>query len=153
MSKFLTYLTVAILSLCFVASAVADWSIYRQVQLRNVDKNYLRFSGPPEGPVYAWLLFGRKIPGVFKSKYPLYQVDGNEVSNLKAAQKVQTDKNKENWVRWQIYDGKGGISDELKEFMHGKEAVFQYYYPSGMIKETTFDLTGAKEAIEGVLRK
>ena len=153
MSKYAKYLIFVILSLCFAAAAVADWSIHRQVQLRNIDKNYLRFSGPPGGPVYAWLILGRKVPGVFKSKYPLCQVNGNEVSNLKAAQKVQTDKNKEHWVRWQIYDGKGGISDELKEFMHGKEAVFQYYYPSGMIKETTFDLTGAKEAIEGVLRK
>jgi hypothetical protein len=35
--------------------------------------------------------------------------------------------------------------------MNGRQATFQYYLPDGTIKETTFSLKGAKEAIREVL--
>jgi len=36
--------------------------------------------------------------------------------------------------------------------MNGKQVTFQYYLPDGTIKETTFNMEDAREAIEEILK-
>ena len=79
-------------------------------------------------------------------------MDSNKTHSLKSARNVVTDEKKNRWIRWQIHDGKGETNDALLELMNGKELVFQYYLPGGVIKESIFSLKGAKEAIEEILR-
>jgi len=135
----------------FVTPAIADWTIYKQTEVRSIEKHRLRFDHDLGGPVRAWLILKSKKSGVFESKLPLYQVDDNEVHDLQLIEKGRR-VNKDRWVLWEIYGGKGPLSDALLEFMNGKEVTFQYYLPDGTIKETTFNLEGAKEAINEILK-
>lgn len=141
-----------LLLLCFVVPATADWATYKSAQVRSKDKNILRIDRSSNGPVRAQFTLRPKVTGAFESKLPIYQVDNNKIHDLQSAKNMKTDKKKNYWILWQIYDGKGDINDDLLELMNGKEVVFQYYLPGGMIKESIFSLKGAKEAIGEVLR-
>jgi len=153
MFKFMRALAAALILVFFFAfQSAADWTVYKRVEARSEDRNILRIERNSGGPGTAWFILSSQAKGVFESRLPLYRVDNNEVHDLQNADKMQTDKNKNYWIRWQIYDGKGYISDDLLELINGKEAVFQYYLPDGEIRESIFSLKGAKEAIEEILR-
>lgn len=141
-----------LLPLCFAVPATADWATYKKAELRSKDKNILRIDRSSNGPVRAQFILRPKVTGAFESKLPIYQVDNNMIHDLQSAKNMKTDKKKNYWILWEIYDGKGDINDDLLELMNGKEVVFQYYLPGGMIKESIFSLKGAKEAIGEVLR-
>ena len=141
-----------LLFFCLAVPAEAGWSIYKRAAIRSQDKNILRIDRQSGSPVRAWFFLRHKAAGAFESKFPLYRVDNHEVRDLESAKDVRTDKKKNYWVRWHIYDGKGDINDDLRELMNGKEMIIQYYLPGGVIKESIFPLKGAREAIEEVLR-
>jgi hypothetical protein len=61
---------------------------------------------------------------------------------------VKTDTN--NWLRWQIQDGKKLLNGEFLEIIEGKQLIIQYYLPDGSIKETNFYLEGIKAAISEI---
>ncbi len=148
-------LLVMLCVLCFTATAFPDWRIYKKADLRDKKKNTLRIDRTAGGKVetvHVWFLLRKKKSGVFSSKTPLYQVDDGPVHDLASVHGRMTDKKAERWIRWQIWDGKGAVPPDLLEIMNGKSFVFQYYLSSGEIKETTFLLDGAKEAIEEVLK-
>ena len=153
MFKVMRALPAALILILFPAvQSAADWSVYKKIEARSEDKSILRIERYSGGPVRAWFILSRRAEGAFESKLPLYRVDNNEVHNLQNAEKMHTDKNKNYWILWQIYDGKGDISDDLLELINGKEAVFQYYLPDGEIRESIFSLKGAKEAFGEILR-
>jgi phosphoribosylformylglycinamidine (FGAM) synthase-like amidotransferase family enzyme len=136
--------------LLFCVSADATWSIYKRIQKSSEDGHILRLDLGSKKPIRAWFILRKETENAFKSKLPLYQVDNNDVHDLqqKKNRKVKEDR----WIRWVISDGNGKTSPDLMELMNGKELTFQYYLPDGTIKETTFSLEGAKEAIEGILK-
>ena len=137
----------AYLSQCVPASA--GWAVYKSATTRNSEKHILGIEKLHTGKIRAFFQLDKNAAVQFSMKLPLYQIDNNEVHAL---QSIQSDRliigENDNRVRWLIYSGEGPLSDTLLEFMNGKEAVFQYYLPDGTIKETIFDLEGAREAIE-----
>ncbi len=144
-------------SMCILsvaATAFPGWMMYKRAELRNTEMSVLRidtFRSGKNGKVRAWLMLSEKTKGVFSSKAPIYQVDDGPVHTLASAPGLKTDNNAEKWIYWEIWDGKGAASPGLLEFINGKSAVFQYYLPGGEIREATFLLEGAKEAIEELL--
>ncbi|UCF91869.1 MAG: hypothetical protein JSW39_26960 [Desulfobacterales bacterium] len=138
---------------CVAADAVADWTFYRSTAVRSPEKHTFRIDRASNKPANAWFILWPRMKGAFASKLPLYQVDENPVHDLNLVKRgLEVNPEKDHWIKWQIFDGKGPLNDELREFMNGKEVTFQYYLPDGTIKETTFDLKGAREAIEEILR-
>ena len=150
MLRFLRLGVVVSLVFCLAVPAFAGWSMYKRASIQSKEKNTLRFDGNSKGPIRAWFILKRKTPGVFASKLPQYKVDSGDVRNVEGAKNGKVSKNR--WVRWEIYDGKGTPGPALLEFMNGKTVVFQYYMPDGEIKETTFSLEGAREAIGELLK-
>lgn len=144
---------ICLLIICYAQPAAADWSMYKKGELRSENRNTFRIDRGGNGPVRAWLVLRTQVAGAFESRLPLYRVDTGKVHDLQSALKVQTDKNKNRWIRWQIDDGTGEIGTELRELMNGTEIVFQYYLPGGEIQESIFPLKGAKEAIGDIMGK
>ena len=132
--------------------AMGKWAIYKRTQITNEDKNTLRFDHSTGGPVRVWLILRPKETGAFDSKLPLYQVDNNKINEVASSDGIRTNKEKDYWILWHIFNGKGALNRDLFEFINGKEVTFQYYLPDGTIKETTFNLDGAKEAINEILK-
>ena len=150
MCKLLRLGVVVSLVFCFAAPAFAGWNIYKRVSIQSEEKNTLRFDCNSKGPIRAWFILKRKTPGVFASKLPQYKVDSGDVLDFEGAKNRKVSKNR--WVRWEIYDGKGKPGPAILEFMNGKSVVFQYYMPDGEIRESTFSLEGAREAIGELLK-
>ncbi len=141
--------------LCFTATAYPGWSAYKKAKVLNKEKNILRierFFYGEGGNVIARILLGKKKKDAFASKLPIYQVDDGPIRELASARKIKTNKDADWWISWEIWNGKGATSHALLELMNGKSVVFQYYLPGGEIKETTFSLEGAKEAIEEAIK-
>ena len=138
------------LILALSAPAYADWLFYRQVQMRNADKHHLRFDRSWEAPIRAWLILRSQKYGNLKERRPLYKVDDGPVRDLEGVKGVRTHK-RGRWINWEIEDGKGEPDSALKEFMNGKEVLFQFYGPDGMIRETVFELEGIKKAVGKLL--
>lgn len=139
------------LLLFFSPTIHADWAIYKQVQVRNSQKHYLRFDSSNGKTIKVWFILKGKDNGVFSKKLPVYRVDNNdihEISQGKAYNGLKIRKGK--WIRWTISGGEKS-SEELKEFINGKEVVFQYYRDDGKIMEAIFSLEGIKEAISELL--
>jgi hypothetical protein len=138
--------------LVFSKPTSADWSVYKKAEVRSENGHKLRIDRYQKGEIRGWLVLKRKIPGVFESRLPLYQIDDNKVHDLEEIKnKISINDNKDRWIRWAISDKNEPISSDLLEFMNGKLATFQYYLPDGTIYEATFKLKGAKKAIEAVL--
>lgn len=139
--------------LFFSSIVYANWDIYKRVQNRNSQKNYLRFDRSNGKNIRIWFVLKKKDDGVFSKKLPVYRVDNNEVHQIcrgKADNGLKIKKG--SYIRWDISDGKQP-SKELKELINGKEVVFQYYRDDGKIMETVFPLEGLKEAISEILDK
>ena len=150
MLKFLKLVVVVMVICCLAVPAMAGWKVYKSASIRSKGKHTLRFDKNSGGPIQAWFILRRKTKGVFASKLPLYRVDNDSTRDLKGKKNSKVSKNR--WVRWEIDDGKGTPDATLLEFMNGKTVVFQYYMPDGKIKETTFSLEGAREAIGELLK-
>lgn len=149
-NKIILYLLV-LLGLC--SHSLADWTFYKNTQVSNKDRHILRFDRLPSGKIRTWIDLKDKIPELSTKKPPLYQVDENEVHDLESIKDLRIYKRDGNYnILWEIYSGQGPLSKALLEFMNGREVTFQYYLPDGTIKETTFDLKGARKAIEEILR-
>lgn len=143
-------LVIILLIQSFFISANAEWTIYKRIQQRSKEGHILRLDTVSESTIQAWFILKKKTAGVFKSKLPLYQVDQNTVHDLQLVKNKKVEKDR--WVQWIISDRKGIHGPDLLEFMNGTEVTFQYYLPDGTIKETAFDLDGAREAIEEILK-
>jgi hypothetical protein len=143
-------LVIILLIQSFFISANAEWTIYKRIQQRSKEGHVLKIDTDTNNIIWAWFILKKKTAGVFKSKLPLYQVDNNDVHDF---QLIKNKKVKEDrWIRWMISNSKSAPGSDLLELMNGKEATFQYYLPDGTIKETAFDLDGAREAIEEILK-
>ncbi|MBN1829227.1 MAG: hypothetical protein JW884_08820, partial [Deltaproteobacteria bacterium] len=124
---------------CLISAANANqWSLYRQAQIKNSDNNHLRFDCTAGKSLRAWLILGKAAEKAFAERLPLYKIDDQPVRNLQKFEGIQTDKDKTRWIYWEVCDGKGGTDLFMREFMNGKEVVFQYYLPNGEIRETAF---------------
>ena len=139
---------ILVILLCCVA-AYAEWTIYKRIEQRSPEGHVLRLDTVPENSIRAWFLLRNNTAGVFKHKMPLYQVDNNDIHDLQLIKNIKT--REDRWIRWIISDKTGKPSPDLIELMDGTEVRFQYYLPDGTIKETTFDLKGAREAIGEIL--
>ena len=142
---------VVLLVFCFAVPAVAGWKLYKSASIQSKAQDTLRFDKDSVGRIRAWFILRRKTKGVFVSKLPLYKVDNDSVCDLEGKKK-NIEVRKGRWIRWKIQDGKDSPDASLLEFMNGKSVVFQYYMPDGEIRETTFSLEGAREAIEELLK-
>ena len=150
MMRLLRYINILIF-LCFVTCAYADnWTTYKKAEIRSKEKNIFRIDCVSNSSVRAWLILRNAPEGVFKSKLPIYQIDKNEIHNLEQKKKKKV--NEDRWIRWIISERKGMPESDLLEFMNGNEVTFQYYLPDGSIKESTFSLEGAREAIQEILK-
>ena len=143
-------LVIILLILTMFVSANADWSIYKKIEHRSKEGHIFRIDINYRRTIQAWLILKKTTAGVFETKMPLYRVDTNDVHDLRLIKNISTDKDR--WIAWVISVGKGKPSPDLIELMNGREVTFQYYLPDGTIKETTFDLKGAREAIEEILK-
>jgi hypothetical protein len=136
----------------FPQSASADWMVIKHAEVRNAEKYLFRVTIGGGGVIWGWLHLPKDIPGAFSFKLPIYQVDDNKVREIPSnKQGTLMDKQKKRWIRWKFSGTIQKPGEELMEIMTGKELTIQYYMPDGAIYETTFLLTGAKEAIEEVL--
>ncbi|MCP4686420.1 MAG: hypothetical protein GY859_00115 [Desulfobacterales bacterium] len=133
-------------------AAFAEWRIYKSAEIYNKEKNILRIDRLHNGRARVWLILKKWKENTFASKPPLYRVDRGPVRDLASAPSRRLDKTGGRWIRWTIWDGKGSHPPALLEIIHGKSIVFQYYPPDGSIKEATFSLEGAEEAIEEILQ-
>jgi hypothetical protein len=124
--------------------------VYNRAEVHSKEMHKLRFDRHSAGPIRAWFILRRNVKGVFASKLPLYRVDDNPVRHSEDYENRKVKKDKS--IGWEIDDGKGKPSAALLEFMNGTSVVFQYYMPDGEIKETTFPLEGAREAIGELLK-
>jgi len=80
-------------------------------------------------------------------------MNDNKVHDLNSSKKkIQTDKKKKIWIRWEISNQKKPLSNDLIEILGGDTIVFQYYLPDGEIKETVFDLSGVDKAFQEILK-
>ena len=153
-TKIFTLMVCSLSFVLFFSSLVyANWSIYKKVQIRNSQKNYLRFDTSNGKNIKIWFILKKKDNGVFSKKLPVYRVDNNEVHKIcrgKAENGLKIKKGR--YIRWVISDGKKP-SKELKELINGKEVVFQFYRDDGKIMETVFPLEGLKETISEILDK
>lgn len=153
MLKIFRFVLMIVSLICICSQAFAGWTFYKSANARSKDNHIFRIDKTHSSKVRAWFILNRKTPSAFTSKLPLFQVDGNKIHDLQLIKKGRSvNKDKDKWVLWEIYSGKGSLSDELLEFMNGKEVTFQYYLPDGTIKEATFNLEGAREAISEILK-
>ncbi len=140
----------------FASTAFAGWRIHKITDLENKEKITLRidsiFNGE-NGDVRMWFILAEKVKEGRLLRFPRYRVDRGPVHDLDLVPGARANHGADLWIRWRIWDCEGAISPELLEFMNGKSVVFQYYLPDGEIRETTFSLEGAKEAIQEVIRK
>lgn len=150
MSRLLKLIVVLVLGFCFAAPAVAGWAVYKSASSKSKEKHTLKFDKNPAGPIQAWFILRGTTKGVFASKLPIFKIDNNPVRDLRNVKNRKVREN--NWVRWEIDDGKGAPDAALVEFMNGKSVVFQYYMPDGETRETTFLLEGLREAIGELLK-
>jgi hypothetical protein len=138
------------LILVVVPASKAEWLIYKRAQYRNSDNIHLHFDSLENQWIRIRLIFPEGVEGATPERPPLYQIDANEVHDLKENIEIRFDKNKHRWLDWIIHKGEKPYSEELQEFLLGKKVIFQYYLPDGMIKETTFKLDGLKGTIEEI---
>jgi hypothetical protein len=150
--KFLKSFIIFFFILSFSVSASAEWKVIKRAQIKNKDKNLLRFERISEGPVRVWLIMKSMEAAISESKMPIYQVDNKNIHDLTYADDLYMDKGKNKWIRWLISDDKNIPSDDLQEIMNGTFIVFQFYLPDGKIKETIFNLKGAKDAIDELFK-
>ncbi len=133
--------------LFFSSTLYANWNIYKQAQIRNSKKDYLRFDTSNGKTIMVWLIVKNKGKGVFSKKLPKYRVDNNDIHQIAKGKSYNGLKiSKGRWIRWIISNAEKP-SKELQEFINGKEVVFQYYSDDGKIMESVFSLEGIKEAI------
>jgi hypothetical protein len=135
-------------SILLSTNTFAGWSIYKQIQVRASDKNHFRMDAVNGKKIRAWFILGTKTSGAFQKSFPLYQVDQNPVRDLNAIKGVEANKNADHWLRWPISDNFDPPGELLREIFEGKEITVQYYLPDGMIKESTIELKGIKQAIK-----
>ena len=151
-NKFHARMFIVLLLLIFSEPTSADWIVYKQAEVQSENGHTLRIDRNQKGEVRGLFILKRKIPGVFESRLPLYQIDDNKVHDLEEIKnKIRINDKKDHWIRWTISDKNEPISSDLLEFINGKIATFQYYLPDGTIYEANFKLKGAKKAIEEVL--
>ena len=143
-------LVIILVILSSFISANAEWAIYKRIEQRSKEGHVLRIDTDTNNIIRAWFILKQKTADVFKSKLPLYQVDNHDVHDLQLIKKKRV--KKDQLIRWMISNRKRMPDPDLVEFMNGKEVTFQYYLPDGTIKETSFDLKGAHEAIEEILK-
>ena len=112
------------------------------------------------GPVWGNFSLSNKVfDQIDPQKPPLYRVDKNPPTDLSRAKQLQDEIGiqaygwEPKWVNFLMWHGKesGGISADLINIMTGKQIVFRYYLSTGGYKETSFDLEGAREAINNAL--
>ena len=139
-------LTVALILLG--TNTFASWQVYKHIQVKASDGNWFRLGRVSGSKVRAWFILGKRVPGVFRRQFVLYQVDQNPVRDLNEVKGTTANKEADSWLIWPISNSLGSPSESLREIIDGKEITFQYYLPDGMIKETTFDLEGLKQAIK-----
>ena len=144
------FVTELLILLICISAVNGEWTVYKRIEQSSKEGHLLRFDTGAKDTIRAWFILKNSRTDVFKTKLALYQIDENEVHDLKLIKAKRINKNR--WIRWNISDDKRGGDLDLLEFMNGKEVIFQYYLPDGTIKETTFNLEGARKAIEGVLK-
>jgi hypothetical protein len=149
-AKRIRQLVAILLLLSSLISANAEWTIYKRIGQRSKDGHFLRIDTGSNSTIRASFILKKPTASVFKSKLPLYQVDNNDVHDLQLTKIISL--KDDQWISWVISDGKGKPSPDLIELMNGKDVTFQFYLPDGTIKETTFNLEGAREAIEEILK-
>ena len=140
-----------LLILLFTSISHASWDIYKRIQIKSTQGDYLRFESI--NGKYIRLQFGlrHQDKGVFFNKQALYRIDGNDLHIIKKDKNYKKLKIKIGYyINWIIAYGKIP-SKELREFMDGKEVVFQYYRDDGEIMEAVFLLDGIKETIGEIL--
>ncbi len=141
-----------IISLLFVPSNYASWDIYKRVSLRNKAGHRLVFECNKSKYIRVWLkLNTQKEENVVFNKLPVYRVDNYDIHKIgkeKYEKKIKILVG--HYISW-IISNRERPSKELREFMNGREVVFQYYRDDGKIMEAVFPLDGAKEAIEEIL--
>jgi hypothetical protein len=91
---------------------------------------------------------------------PIYRIDKKKPYDLAGLKNIQDMSQKlglgsqlylwkPKWVNFQLWHGKEdeGIGEAIVNIMEGEIIVFRYYLSGGGYKDTTFELTGAAEAI------
>lgn len=152
MNKSHARIFIVLFLLIFSEPISAGWLVYKKAEVRSANGHRLRIDRYQKGEIRGWFILKSRIPSAFESRLPLYQIDDNEVHDLEEIKdKIGINGKKDHWIRWTISDKNEPISSDLMELMNGKRATFQYYLPDGTIKETTFSLEGAKEAIRELL--
>ncbi len=149
--NYILIVCLSLFMLFFTSTSYANWAIYKQAQIRNSQKYNLRFSSSNEKVIQVWFILKGNNKGVFSSKLPVYRIDNNDIHKIlkgKAYKGIKIKKGR--WIRWVISDGEEP-SKALKEFINGKEVVFQYHREDGKIMETIFSLEGIKDAVEELL--
>ncbi len=82
---------------------MAGWKTYKRAQIENNNRIILRFDSPaPDAPVRAWLILRPKQVGAFEGKLPLYQVDNNKIHAIEKFAGIQTNNEKDYWIRWNV---------------------------------------------------
>lgn len=139
--------------LLFSLPASANWKVSKKAVVNNQEKNVMIIERMPNGRVLAKFVLQNEIKDLFKFKLPIYKVDNNKIRDFKTAKNliISEKTNQISWILWEIFDGKGPPNKELLEIMMGKNLILQYYIPDGAIKETSFELKGAFEAISEIL--
>ncbi len=137
---------------CGAGAAFAEWKFYKSAEIRGEEKNILKIDHTRKERTRVWFILIKGEKDAFASNPPRYRVDGNPVRDLASAPSRRTNQNADRWIRWTIWDGEGSRPPELLEFIHGRRVVFQYYPSDGLIREATFSLEGAGEAIEEILK-
>lgn len=150
------------LTLLLSAGAQAQWKVIDGVAaVENKEGHALSVYRQANGTVWAQLTLSNRTPDEFApKKAPVYRVDQNPANDLAHAMLLQDMGGGFQAFAWNpksvhflIWQGSElqGRSDKVNHLMTGKAAVFQYEVAGGTLRETTFPLNGAGQAIARAL--
>ena len=148
--SFICLLVVVFFTLTFPNTAsCSEWTLFKRASIKSKNHGSLQIEHREGKGIYIFFYMHNKEVS-FKNNLPLYQVDDGKVHHLDKMPKLTTGKNR--WVRWRFTDDIKKISPELKEIINGKKLYFQYHLPDNTIKEAVFELQGAKDAVNEIVR-
>ena len=157
-----SHAVLALFTVVFAAPCYAQWHVetrtdsmtdklVKSAVLVNSEGHTLTIYRSEDKSIWAVFRLSSASLDVLASTPPIYRIDKlppNDLGEAKRSKIFHMFEQEPKWVQWLIFHGDGPANTgTLRELMDGHTLIVRYFLFTGGNKETTFNITGAKDAI------